>query len=234
MATSTRLSGFTLIELLISISILSLVIGIATFSFSLFATHWNGVSGRFERAAGQHQRVELLNQAIRDAAAWLVLSDAGKDAQKRQYGFYFLGREEGMTFVTESPIFQQRELAVVRVFREREQGTQTWRLVYEEAPLRGLLLRQASQILPFSNRLVILRELPSLEFRYFGWRSRTDRLVNEGVSQVNPEWFDEYDGILRQQQPKRIALRFGGSEITFEVAARDDVMFGLLSEAPLS
>jgi prepilin-type N-terminal cleavage/methylation domain-containing protein len=233
MATSTRLSGFTLIELLISISILSLVIGIATFSFSLFATHWSGATGRFELAAGQFQRVELLNRSIRDAAAWLVLDDLRKDAQKTQYGFYFLGRNEGMTFVTESPIFTPGEPAVIRIFREREPEAETWRLVYEEASLKGILLRSASQTLPFSNRLVILRALPSLEFRYFGWRSRAYRLVDEGPSSVGPEWFEEYDGIARQQQPKRIALSLGASEITFEVADRDDVVFGRLEE-PLS
>lgn len=222
MVAAPRLRGLTLIELLISITVLSMVIGTATFAFSLFSRNWQGKIGDFDLAAGQLQRVELLNGAIRDAVAWLVDSGAGRD----KIGFYFLGREEGMTFVTESPIFDPQGLAVVRVFREREQGMRTWRLVYEEAPLRGLVLRNAAQTLPFQNRLVILRGLSALEFRYFGWLSLDARLDGLENGLVTPIWSAEYDSIERRQQPIKIALRFDSSEVLFQVVERDEVALG--------
>jgi prepilin-type N-terminal cleavage/methylation domain-containing protein len=226
MATSARLRGFTLIELLISITVLSMVIGIATFAFSLFSKNWQARTGDFELAAGQLQRVDLLHGAIRDAAAWLVTS--GESAENR--GFYFLGRDEGMTFVTESPVFEPNGLAVVRVFREREANNQTWRLVYEEASLRATLLRNAEQNLPFQNRLIILTGVTSIEFRYFGWRSLTARTEGIETGLMAPEWFAEYDGIVRQQQPMRVALRVGATEVFFDVAERDDVILGRAQE----
>jgi len=226
MAAPSRVRGFTLIELLISITVLSMVIGISTFAFSLFSRNWQGARADFDLAAGQLQRVELLYGAVRDASAWLVVSGEGRQS----FGFYFLGRDEGMTFVTESPIFDSRGVAVVRVFREREENSRTWRLVYEEAPLRGMLLREASQTLPFQNRLVILRDLPMLEFRYFGWRSLSDRTAGLETGVLTPEWFDEYDGIVRQQQPIRIAMRAGGDEVFFDVAERDDIALGRAQE----
>jgi len=225
MAAPSRVGGFTLIELLISITVLSLVIGISTFAFSLFSRNWQGARTDFDLAAGQLQRVELLHSAIRDAAAWLVTSGERQDV----VGFYFLGRDEGMTFVTESPVFEARGVAVVRVFREREENSRTWRLVYEEAPLSGTLLREASQTLPFRNRLVILRDLPMLEFRYFGWRSLVAR--NEAIETggLAPEWFLDYDGLTRRQQPMRIGLNVGKTEIFFDVANRDEIMLGRAS-----
>ena len=226
MAAQTRVRGFTLIELLISITVLSMVIGISTFAFSLFSRNWQGARGDFELAAGQLQRVELLNGAIRDAAAWLVGGDRGADS----FGLYFLGREEGMTFVTESPLFDPRGLAVVRVFREREEGAPTWRLVYEEAPLQGILLRDATQVLPFQNRLVILRGLSALQFRYFGWPSLGERSAGIEAGVFAPEWFTDYDGIVRQQQPIRIGLRAGNTEVFFDVAERDETILGRIRE----
>jgi prepilin-type N-terminal cleavage/methylation domain-containing protein len=226
MAAPRRVGGFTLIELLISITIMSLVIGLSTFAFSLFSRNWQGARGDFELAAGQLQRVELLNGTIRDAAAWLVGGGRGADS----FGLYFLGREEGMTFVTESPVFDPRGLAVVRVFREREEGAATWRLVYEEAPLQGLLLRDATQVLPFQNRLVILRGLSTLQFRYFGWRSLGERTAGIETGALAPEWFTDYDGIVRQQQPIRIGLRAGDAEVFFEVAERDETVLGRVRE----
>lgn len=222
MVAHSRVRGFTLVELLISITVLSMVIGIATFAFSLFSRNWQGKTGDFELAAGQLQRVELLNGVIRDAAAWFVTSGQTKDS----FGFYFLGRDEGMTFVTESPLFDPQGLAVVRVFREREASNRSWRLVYEEAPLRGVLLREAAQTLPFQHRLVILEGLASLEFRYFGWRSMTARAEGIETGLMSPEWFTEYDGVVRQQQPMRIGVLTGTTEIFFDVAERDEVLIG--------
>jgi len=225
MAAPSRVTGFTLIELLISITVLSMVIGISTYAFSLFSRDWDGKVGDFDLAAGQLQRVELLHGAIRDAAPWLVSGAGGGGL-----GFYFLGREEGMTFVTESPLFDPRGLAVVRVFREREEGAPTWRLVYEEAPLQGLLLRDAAQVLPFQNRLVILRGLSALQFRYFGWRSLGEPSAGIEAGVFAPEWFTDYDGIVRQQQPIRIGLRAGNTEVFFDVAERDETILGRIRE----
>ena len=222
-----RVKGFTLIELLISITVMSLVIGISTYAFSLFTRNWDGQIGSFDRAAGQLQRIQLLNGAIRDSVAWLVSGETDQD----ELGFYFLGRDEGMTFVTESPIFNARGLAVARVFREREESAETWRLVYEEAPLDGLLLREASQVLPFRDRLVVMRGLPTMEFRYFGWRSLAARAANDVQAEGGPQWFPDYDGVRRHQQPSKIGLRLGSSEVVFELSERDDVLFSRAGES---
>ena len=128
--------------------------------------------------------------------------------------------------MTESPLFDPQGLAVVRVFREREAGNRSWRLVYEEAPLRGVLLREAAQTLPFQHRLVILEGLSLLEFRYFGWRSMTARTEGIGTGLMSPEWFAEYDGVVRQQQPMRIGVLTGTTEIFFDVAERDEILIG--------
>lgn len=222
MASPARVAGFTLIELLVSIAVLSMVIGISTFAFSLFSRNWQGARAGYDLAAGQLQRVELLVGAIRDASAWVVFSGGPPD----HLGFYFLGRDEGMTFVTESPIFEARGVAVVRVFREREENSRTWRLVYEEAPLKRMWLREATQTLPFQNRLVILRDLPTLEFRYFGWRSLAARNEAMDTGSLAPEWFLEFDGLIRRQQPMQIGLNLGKTEIFFDIADRDEVILG--------
>lgn len=225
MVAHPRVNGFTLIELLISITVMSLVIGISTYAFSLFTRNWDGQTGSFDRAAGQLQRVQLLNGVIRDAVAWLVIGEKGE----QELGFYFLGRDEGMTFVTESPVFSARGLAVVRVFREREENAQTWRLVYEEAPLDSVLLRRASQVLPFKNRLIVVAGLPSISFAYFGWASRSSRSVDDESGRQSPQWFLDYDGVRRQQQPLKVALTMGNSKSIFDIPFRDDIIFGRAS-----
>jgi len=223
MAAQRRLRGFTLIELLISITILGLVIGLSTYGFSLFSRHWEGPKSGFERASGQMQRLDLVSRALNDALPWLVRNDSGRP------GFYFLGRDEGLTLVTSSPIFAVGSPAVIRVFREPD-GSGAWRLVYEEASLATLVLRDATQTLPFDRRLIILEGVKSITFRFYGWASVEERLGSNDIEGgVAPRWWDEFDGIVRMQQPKRVSLTLGGFEAIFQMPERTDTLLNRVS-----
>jgi prepilin-type N-terminal cleavage/methylation domain-containing protein len=222
-AAQRRLGGFTLIELLISITILGLVIGLATYGFSLFSRHWEGPRSDFERHAGQMQRLDLLSRSLNDALPWIV-----KDTNGRP-GFYFLGRDEGMTLVTSSPIFAIDAPAVIRVFREPE-GSGRWRLVYEEASLENTLLRDGAQTLPFKNRLVILEGLRGVSFRFYGWASLQERLgANEIDGGRPPQWWDEFDGLVRMHQPQRVGLKFDDFEAVFQMPERTEALLNRAS-----
>jgi prepilin-type N-terminal cleavage/methylation domain-containing protein len=225
MGTRGKLRGFTLIELLISITILGLVIGLATYGFSLFSRHWEGPRDDFERSAGQMQRLDLVSRAVNDALPWIVKDENGK------LGFYFLGRDEGLTLVTSSPIYSVGAPAVIRLFREPE-GSGRWRLVYEEAPLGGTLLRNGSQTLPFQYRLVVLAGLTKLEFRYFGWSSLSEKLQgDEPGSGLKPQWWPEYDGLVRIQQPQKIAFKIDEFEAVFPMPDRSRALIDRASPA---
>lgn len=223
MAARRRLSGFTLIELLISITILGLVIGLATYGFSLFSRHWEVPRSSFEAELGELQRLDLVGRALSDALPWVVKDERGTP------GFYFLGREEGLTLVTSSPVFAMRSPAVIRLFREAA-GEGRWRLVYEEASLEGVMLQRGSQNLPFSRRLIVLESAPAVQFRFYGWASLTERLAagDPGVANA-PQWWSEFDGLQRIQQPQRVGVSIGGFEAVYEIPERSEILLNRAS-----
>lgn len=211
------LKGFTLVELLIVITIMGLVVGAATYGYSLFTRHWDTSFRSFQRARAQFQRLDLLQQAISDCIPWAVRDEGGK------IGFYFLGRDEGLTLVSGSPVFSPGEPAVIRVFREPD-GEGRWQLVYEEAPLRGVQLRQGNQQLPFQHRMIVMRGLKSLSFRFFGWSSAAERAAaGEGLALETPRWFEEFDGLRRSLHPQKLGLLLNDAEIVFEVPDRAQI-----------
>jgi len=220
MGTHAKVRGFTLIELLIALTIFGMVIGIATYGYSLFSRHWEGRLGQFQRAQDQYQRLDLVVAALENTLPYVVRGPDGAP------GFYFLGRDEGLTLVTLSPIFSAGDAAVVRVFREPS-GNGNWNLLYEEAPLKGVQLRLASQTLPFQHRMVVLRDVPDLVFSYFGWRSIEKRMAVADAPELGyaPEWSNEFDGLDLNVHPQRIAIRIGDSEAVVFVPERADVSF---------
>ena len=220
MGTHAKVRGFTLIELLIALTIFGMVVGIATYGYSLFSRSWEGRLGRFQQAQDQYQRLDLVVAALENTLPYVVRGATGAP------GFYFLGREEGLTLVTMSPIFSAGNPAVVRVFREPS-GNGKWNLLYEEAPLKGVQLRLASQTLPFQHRMVVLRDVADLEFSYFGWRSIEKRMAVADAPELGyaPEWSTEFDGLVLNVHPQRIAIRIGDSEAVVFVPERADVSF---------
>lgn len=221
MAAARRLRGFTLVELLVAVAILGLVVGVATYGFSLFSRHWEARLGDFDRAQARFQRLDLVAGALEDTLPWAVRDPAGNP------GFYFLGRDEGLTLVSGSPVFTPGGIAVIRLFREPAEDGR-FRLVYEEAPLEGVELRRSDQVLPFAHRMVVADGLPEVRFRYFGWESLQSRLsaAEEAGPGAGPAWWDEYDGLVRREHPQRIALAVGGPEAVFPVPERAVAAFG--------
>jgi len=220
MGQPAQVRGFTLIELLIALAIFGMVMGIASYGYSLFTRHWEGRLGRFEQAQAQYQRLDLVIAALEDTLPYVVRDERGVP------GFYFLGRDEGLTLVTKSPVFSPGELAVIRVFRERsEEGS--WNLMYEEAPLTGVQLRRSDQVLPFQHRIQVLANVPDLEFGYYGWESQQKRFeaFDAPESGFKAEWFAEYDGLKLRMHPERIALRLDGQEAVVFVPERADTSF---------
>jgi prepilin-type N-terminal cleavage/methylation domain-containing protein len=217
MAADARVRGFTLVELLVALTIFGMVVGIASYGYSLFTRQWGHWHIGFDRAQSQFQRLDLVTTALDDTLPWVVRDDAGRP------GFYFLGREEGLTLVTQSAVFNPRAPAVIRLFREPA-GDGRWNLVYEEAPLGGVLLRAASQTLPFQNRMVVMHDLPRPEFAYFGWGTLDERTRAEGEPELAlaPQWYTEYDGLKRRLHPERIAIQLGGTKAVFLVPERAD------------
>jgi prepilin-type N-terminal cleavage/methylation domain-containing protein len=224
-ATLTRGSqrGFSLLEMLVAIVVLSIVIGISTFAYSIFIRQWDGHLGRFDEAQAQYQRLEWLATALEDTLPYVV-----RDEQD-QPGFYFLGRDEGLTLVTMSPIFAVGEPALVRVFREPDEDG-TWKLVYEEAPFAGTLLARSDQRMEFRHRLVVARDLTKPVFRYFGWANIGSRLTIDDAFGGQQYWFDEYDGLVRRYHPEKIELRIGSEIAVFDIAARADTLLASFVE----
>lgn len=207
--------GFTLIEMLISATLLMIVLGTAMYGYQLYMQFWHKEEAQQSIRFDSYRNSDLLYTALRGIVPYAV-------QRKQAYAFYFLGRDDGFTAVTQSPIFNPGALAVIRVFRETttQGGLQ---LVYEEASLRSMLLIDAEQELPFSHRLVITTALTQLEFRYQQTSNEINDTFPEQLVRVR-KWLPEFDGLLLGTHPTKIKLTVNSLVIDIEVPDRQNLL----------
>ena len=216
-----RHRGFTLVELLLAVSIMLTVLVMAGTAYQLYTRVWTKDLSKIEQTFSEFRHMSLFVNACH---AVIPLSVRKSATEVNRWGFYFLGREEGFTAITSSPIFSTGYPAVIRVFREnKEDGGQ--RLVYEEASMRGMVLNYADQPLNFSFRQTILETTDAINFSYFGWES-LDAKMNSSSEFANPgeqatqRWFADYDGMVRGFQPDIIKIEMGNNEFLLQLPNR--------------
>ncbi len=214
-------SGFTLIELLLSLTIFSTLVGLSTYSIMHFDQYWHKSFGHFENTRVSYQLLNQLNDVYLSAYPQTVLTKEGREV------YYFLGDEDGNTFVTAAPIFSgQGEKAVVRVFKEKQ--ADGFRLVYEEAPLNQKPLVYLDQELNFIYRIIVKNVNSDISFLYCGYTERYAELGN--VSRRKPDCYETFDGVLTNLNPSIVSIQFDQSALAFKLSNAENLLENMGSD----
>lgn len=215
--------GFTLVELLITMAIMSLLMTIAGYSYNQYSQFWHKRLGGFEQKQASVRSKLQLRDTLNAMAPYLVKNEKGN------WVYYFLGREEGLTFISYSPIFSgEGGTSVVRVFKER-QSDGLYSLIYEEAPLSSVMLLELDQILNFQYRLVIAKNLNEISFSYFGWPNIESKYIKEDTIVQSASWTTNYDGAKTNLQPDRVKINSAFMNFDIEVSPGDKKLLNLFS-----
>ena len=216
-------SGFTLVELLLAMVVTTAVISLASYSYSMLADKWRSDLGQFDEVTHKARTVWQTQQVLKSAVPYIVW-----DPSQNQYVYYFLGREDGLTFVTQAPIFNPKGTAVVRLFSEQEHDGD-FRLVYEEAPLYEELLSELNQNLDFRFRVVLLTDLPSVSISYYGYENE-QQANDQTTTRDMQQWFSQYDGAETFWQPNVVKISMGSESMAQELASGHPKLMELFTD----
>lgn len=194
------LRGFTLIEVLLSTSILVMLLVLVAYAYQLFVGYSERRLSDFEQRFSEYRQMDLVTGALRHLAS-LRVQDRNTSGTPH-YGFYFLGRDEGFTAVTNNAISKAGALAVIRFFKENDTDGK-FRLVYEEALLENEPLVFADQQLNFTKRIVVAEQLTQVSFSYYAF-DRNQVLDDTGATKKI--WYPEFDGLETGDQPEKVNI----------------------------
>ena len=202
-------SGFTLVELLISTALLSLILFVASYSFSLFAGSWGKELGRYEQTAKFTRNIELVRRVFASTIPLLV--DRGDGSQNS--ALYLDGRKQFLraasrygVFTTDSVIYQ------LSLESTNEGGEQ---LIYQEVASNQVLLDSYEQAITFSNKLVLLDSVSQVAFSYFGWENFQQKSVQQsGMGIASKVWQESFNAKEKQLFPEsmKVSVVYGSAQ----------------------
>jgi prepilin-type N-terminal cleavage/methylation domain-containing protein len=202
-------SGFTLIELLIAISILSLLLFIGSFTYSMLAQRWEKELGEFTDSAKDLRSFDVL-QRVLNGIVPLVIRD--KDQRP---SFFFVGSSDSLLGITQAGIFSDNYPEIFRI-TALEKANGSYDLVYQSISVENIILTKAEQSINFNKQITLLSELSSVHFNYYGWNSIQDK-NDSNQNGKKAEWTKRFSGIDTQLMPERIILSMTKQERKIDI-----------------
>lgn len=204
-------AGFTLIEVLIATLVLSMVIYLATISYSLFLDTWERKRLSDVTAIQEYRSRFLLRNSLESIFDYYV-TDPKSERNVRRYPF-FKGQKESLEFVTLSSVFHKGTPAVARIRLTRSEVGNLKALIYEETSLAKTYIRYNDDPIEYKNQMLIYNNLKSVRIRYFGvWEIRFDPGKESVITEY--KWQETFEGNERNAVPHTIEMivEFGEGE----------------------
>lgn len=151
-----RRYAFTLVEMLVALILISLLIGVALFTFKsqLMMIQKTKTSG-IDSVLSYNQ----LRSSVQSMKYYVVDDYDVFGRDMKHFHFYFDGSKEQMTYITGNPLFS-KDIAVAKLMCANK------KLIYKEEPLYGKINFLKPQVLKDSPQITLFKKLSACEFSY--------------------------------------------------------------------
>ena len=202
-----RVTGFTLIEMMIAMTILSMVMLLGTWSFSLFIDRWDGRLGYFSKHASQAKDFILLNEIVSGISPFVY-------RQNGQPSYYFKLVDNQITGVTQNPIFNNNEFALFKLSVERSNSGSSY-LLYKETKIQNLYQGATDT---YDYEKVLINDTARIDLSVFAWDNFKQKIAAEDPlisnSKAVPKWRSSYDASLSNLLPSKVSISTTDGNIT--------------------
>ena len=191
--------GFTLIELLISVSILSLLLLVGSFSYSLLAENWQDVTKNFDKTERDSRALNHLRSVLSGILPYVVY----EEPIIKKPVLFFTGNERRILSVTHSGLFNEKRTELFRIEATVNANGKLDLLYFSSTLLQPIIY--ADQIIELEKELVLIRNLDNVSFQYLGWDNYQNK-YQEPENYIPPTWRNQFSGISNQLLPETIEI----------------------------
>ncbi|TMP45684.1 hypothetical protein CWB96_10900 [Pseudoalteromonas citrea] len=193
----SKQSGFTLIELLIVTLLLSLIMAVGTYSYSLFVDNWQKELGNFNRTKNFTVSVQRVDRLLENVYPYVLIKN------NAEAGLLFVGSKSGLLSVTYNGLFNDGSPEVFRISKiENENGR--FDLIYQAMSLKYVNIIHEDQPIEFTHKVEIVKDVSDVDFNYYGWSSF--RLKSQSTNNEQPKWSSKYSALNTQLLPEKMTM----------------------------
>ncbi|NMP32947.1 prepilin-type N-terminal cleavage/methylation domain-containing protein [Thalassotalea sp. M1531] len=207
-------NGFTLIELLISISILSLILLLGSYSYSLLAERWQSALTKFDLVEKDTRAFSLFNAVLSGIYPSVIYEKSNGSIRP---SFFFSGSEDRLLSVTRGGLLNDFYPEVFRLVATKNSNGKI-DVIYQLSALKQPIT-SIEQEVTFSNNIELFSDLDVFELRYLGWDSIQEK--DAGLEQgLGPTLRPMFSGIENQMLPDKVFANISknGKKMTFYVS----------------
>jgi len=194
--------GLTLLEMLISLVILSSVMMLASTSYSHYVTGFNTRGSKINDQLQEFKRSTLWQRQLSSSFYYLL-----KGSDNIEYKPWFFGEKNQVSWFASTSLTEPGMASAAWL------GMIDSEMVYCEQPLTEhfVVSLTASPESICNNYQQAISPASALSFEYYGWKNVYDRyetqsefIENQVLAQ--PQWFDEYSGVVNGLIPLWIKI----------------------------
>lgn len=206
-----KAKGFSLIELLISLAILSMLLLLGNFSYSLLAERWNRDLGNFNDQVAVFRSLDLVERLLVGIDDYVVLAPDGSLSGATPT-FLFVGEEDNLVAVTSNPLFCNSCSELFKLEIVDNLNSETKALILHTYALEGVPITSVNQSFEYERSFVLLDDIVDAKFLYYGYAGLSEKLqqIREAVA-TSKAWTSAYSGVDEQLLPEIVLLK-----LTFE------------------
>lgn len=211
---SFKQKGFTLVELMITVTILSSLLLLASFTYQQLAQRWQTDLDGFSEHQVFGRHLNIFYSTLQSIQPYIVRKN---EDESNDVGFVFEGNENRLLSVSKFGLMQQKYPEIFRLIVEKNENDK-FRLIYQARSTQGILLKYAEQEILFEYEIELFDDFDEIKFNYFGW----DSIVQKSESKkdnINGTWRNKYSGLEHQQLPEIIAVKLvkGDKDLLFTI-----------------
>lgn len=208
--------GFTLVELLISVVILTLLMFVGSYSYSILSERWNRDLGNFKETNSLAKHLVMLQRSINGVIPLVV-------RHQQTPVFFFEGSEKSLLAVTSNGLFSNGEPEIFRL-ELIENKNQKFDLVYQAVSTNESFLLSTEQEIQFTKELIVLKDIDDITFSYLGWDSLAEKSRRQS-NRSHLKWYSKYSGIDANLIPEgmKVNLVLEKKVLAFNVHFQHDV-----------
>jgi len=203
--------GFTLIELLVAMSLLTTIMLLGSWSFSIFTSKWEGRLGNFSTNVSEAKDHILLNEIVAAIIPYVY-------NQGNKPSYYFEGEKNSFKATTLGSIFNTKS-AVAFNIQIKQHSDSSFYLVYQE----GVINQQSDpSTVKYSDEKILIAKGEDIHFEYLGWVNLHQKMMAEDSLESNQklQWLTKYNSGKTSLMP--IAIRIYWDDSIFEIPLNNE------------